>query len=257
MVRGSEGLPPGESWLLEAERERAATMRVPKRRAEYLTRRLAGKAAVAALLELPSDEATWARIGILNDPTGAPRAILDGTPPGLEVALTDRSGWAVCLVGPAPGALGVDLELIEPRSPGFLRDFLTPREQALVHACTGAGPSGCALAANLIWSAKESALKVLRTGLRSDPRTAEVTLADPVALRTSIEDGGAAPWSQLSVVTTTAGALPGYWRREGSFLVTVVTGPGTRPARPRALAGSQDLSRATPIDDWTALPGPS
>ena len=87
-------------------------------------------------------------------------------------------------------ALGCDLELVEPRSDRFVADYLTAAEQQLV---LGAGPERD-LVANLIWSAKESALKVLRVGLRRDTRSVEVTL-----------DG----WG--AVTGSGAAARPGRW----------------------------------------------
>lgn len=75
--------------------------------------------------------------------------------------------------------MGCDLELIEARIPGFVGDFFTATEQRLIDS----RPAGDErdMAANLVWSAKESALKVLRTGLRRDTRTLEVTVAAPRA----------------------------------------------------------------------------
>ena len=84
------------------------------------------------------------------------------SPAGVEVSLTDRAGWAVCLVWTEPRPVGCDLELAEPRSRAFVRDFFTEAERrAVAGAGRAAGPREVA---NLIWSAKESALKVLQTG---------------------------------------------------------------------------------------------
>jgi 4'-phosphopantetheinyl transferase superfamily len=53
-------------------------------------------------------------------------------------------------------AVGCDLELVEPSSPGFVRDFLTDIEQGYVAAQSDFDARDAA--ANLLWSAKESAL---------------------------------------------------------------------------------------------------
>ena len=53
--------------------------------------------------------------------------LVDGGEAGLDVSLTDRAGWAVCLVGSGFGRVGCDLEIVEPRSRGFVADFLTDR----------------------------------------------------------------------------------------------------------------------------------
>ncbi len=90
--------------------------------------------------------------------------------------MSDRAGWAVCLVGPAGGSaagtLGIDLEIIEPRTNAFVADFFTPAKWAYVDALNEVDRRH--EAANLIWSAKEAALKVQQVGLWVDTRTVEV-----------------------------------------------------------------------------------
>lgn len=247
MARGEPAIPPGDGWLSPQEATRAAGMRFTKRRTEYRLRRYAGKCAVAATLGLPEDPATLAGIAVLNRITGAPYVEVHGRSLGLDVSLTDRAGWAICLVGADLGAVGVDLEIVEPRSPGFVQDFLTPAEQDLVATAGRAGQADAA--ANLVWSAKEAALKVMRTGLRADTRTVDVQL-DPRAL---VPGAGRPDWQRLEVGSP-RGPLPGWWRREGLFVLTVVTGPGADARPPQAIDGSADLGSARPIETWRAHP---
>lgn len=252
---GEHEIPAGRGWLTDAEDARAASMRFTKRRTEYLLRRLAGKRAVAAAVGLPADPASLRRVGVLNRPSGAPLAQVDGRDLGLDISLTDRAGSAVCLVGRDLAAVGVDLEIAEPRSDGFIRDFLTAAEQDLVASMPDVASRDAA--ANLVWSAKESALKVLRTGLRADTRTVEVTLESPDGLTTDhpraeearAEEGR---WHRLTVGTV-AGPFPGWWRRDGVFLLTVAASSGLE-APPQALPGSVDLAAAEPIHSWIARP---
>jgi 4'-phosphopantetheinyl transferase len=245
LVRGESQVPQGQQWLTGTEAARASGMRFTKRRTEYLLRRYAGKCAVAAAVGHPGDPVSLGRIAVLNRMTGAPYVEVDGQPLGLDISLTDRAGWSVCLVGPDLGAVGVDLEIVEPRSDGFVRDFLTTAERDVV--ATAPGTDAHDAAANLIWSAKESALKVLRTGLRADTRTVEVVLEDPSGLST-----GAGQWQRLSVASG-AGRFPGWWRRDGVFLLTVVAAAGLAEP-PQVLPGSADLSQAEPIHSWVNQP---
>lgn len=173
LARAEAQLPDGCYWLTAAERGRAAAMRYTKRRADFLLGRWTLKLAVARALGWPEDPATLARIEGRTAADGAPELHVDGQPAQWGVSLTDRAGCAVCLVAAPQAPVGCDVELVEARSDAFVRGYLTEREARLVAA---AGPARDA-AANLIWSAKESALKVLRTGLRRDTRSVEVTLA--------------------------------------------------------------------------------
>ncbi len=170
LAGGEHDLPSGGAWLTSDEATRASGMPFTKRRTEYLLRRWVCKAAVAAVVGLPDDPLSLARIGVTNRPGGVPTVLVDGVETGLDVSLSDRAGWAVCLVGESVGRVGCDLEIVEPRSPRFMADFLTAAEQEYVAAQTAAERD---VASNVIWSAKESALKVLQTGLRRDTRSIE------------------------------------------------------------------------------------
>jgi 4'-phosphopantetheinyl transferase len=165
---------------------------------------------------------------------------VDGDEVGLDVSLSDRAGWAVCVLGRGLGRLGCDLEVVEPRSPGFVTDFLTAREQKYVAAQP---PVDRNRAANLIWSAKESALKVLQTGLRRDTRSVEVVVEDHPR-----EDG----WFRLEVCTVEGEVFPGWWRRAGSFLLTVAA-EAPLPT-PTVLPGSGHLDTARPVHSWVDHP---
>lgn len=248
LARGEVELPAEHGWMSEVEHRQAASIRFTKRRQEYLTRRWASKHAIATTLELaPSAGAvpaeTLRRIEVRNHPSGAPWVAVDGMPADIEMSLTDRAGWAVCLVGADPGIgrLGIDLEIAEPRSPGFIRDYLTEPEQIAVNR----HPAGEArdAAANLMWSAKEAALKVLQVGLRADTRTVEVTV-EP----TTRDDA----WGELHIAGRHGDEFHGWWRRDGEFLLTIATRVRIDP--PSAMGGSADLSRARPLHSWVDRP---
>lgn len=244
LARGEVELPGHDRWLSVREREHLATIRFRKRRQEYLTRRWAAKHAVVEALELaeagtPAAATVLATIEVRNRPSGAPWLAIGGEPAGVEISLTDRAGWAVCLVGrPAESEpLGIDLELVEPRTDRFVGDFFTEREQRWVRSLT-AGDARDA-AANLVWSAKEAALKVMQIGLRADTRTVEVTLDDALA------DGG---WSPLTVTGTAGDRFHGWWRRDHAFVLTLAARTAFAP--PEQLPGSADLAGAVPLHSW-------
>lgn len=238
LARGEHEVPAGDRWLTPAEAEWLATMRFRKRRTEYLLRRWVGKQAVSAVLGLPDDEPTAARIEVANRADGSPVVFLDGAQTIGCVSMSDRAGWAMCLVAEDRVDVGCDLELVEPRSDAFVADFLTPAEQDAVRE-TGTERD---VVANLLWSAKESVLKVLRTGLRRDTRSVEIRL-------------GAAPpgeWAPLTGRLAEGGELSGWWLRQGAFVLTVA-GDRALPA-PGALDPVPVLATATPVHSWLAEP---
>ena len=183
LVLGQDDCPGDDHWLGPAERDTVAAMAVARRRRDWRLGRWTAKRAIfahsAELGQLAaSRHATgFGRLEIRSAADGAPQAFFDGTPAPVSLSISHRAGRALCAVA-APGlAIGCDLELIEPRSAAFVRDFFTAEECSWVEA---APADQRALLANLIWSAKESALKVLRVGLGRDTRTVIADIPGPV-----------------------------------------------------------------------------
>jgi 4'-phosphopantetheinyl transferase len=245
LARGEGHLPADRSWLAGGELARVAGLRYAKRRTEYLVARWTAKETLARSLGLSRDRATLARIEGRNGVTGAPKAYLEERPLDLSISLTDRAGWAVCLVASGGGRVGCDLEMVEPRSQAFVRDYLTDDEQRFA----AAAPDDLAgdLVPNLFWSAKESALKVLRTGLRRDTRSVQVTVAE------ELRPGG---WAPLTVRTSEDAVFSGWWARFGDFLLTAVSDSAATPtmAPPAALEDPPALAGAEPTHSWLAPP---
>src|SRR5690242_8967751 len=125
-----DDVPSGLKWLSDLERERAARMRYAKRRTDYLLSRFTAKSALLGVLGIaePGDLTALTRVEIANASDGAPDPKVDGSAAPVSLSMTDRAGWAVCLLGPPGRSLGCDLELVEPRTELFIRDYLTPRE---------------------------------------------------------------------------------------------------------------------------------
>ena len=239
LARGEEHLPGDRSWLSWGEADYVDGKRYTKRRTEFLVARWTAKQALARVLSTPLTLAGLRRIEVRHAASGAPVACLDGEPVDLQISLTDRAGWAVCLVGAGSGRLGCDLELVEPRSDAFVRDYLTAAERRYVDAAPDVTARN--LAANLVWSAKESGLKVLTTGLRRDTRSVEVTATASVDA-----------WSHLTIRTAEGHEFPGWWRRFGEFILTVAAEEAL-PA-PTALEDPPLLAQAQPTHSWLQHP---
>jgi 4'-phosphopantetheinyl transferase len=232
-------MPAGDAWLSPREAAWVARMRFPKRRSEFRLGRWTAKTALALYLDRGRSVPELRAIEIDRAPDGAPAPIVDELPAEAYVTMTDRADQAVCLVGPPGTALGCDLELVEPRSDAFVADYLTPAEQRLVAGVDDTDGSGPDLLANLVWCGKESALKVLRTGLRRDTRSVEVSF--PAGPRV---DG----WAPMTVRASEGLVFPGWWQRFGVFVLTVAA---TSPfAPPTPLVEPPGLATAVPAHSW-------
>ena len=238
LSQGMNDAPADDVWLSALEAGYVSRLRFAKRRTEFRLGRWTAKLALARYLGLPRDGAELRRIVIDRAPDGAPAPIVDGRPAPAYITMTDRADQAVCLVGPRGTALGCDLELVEPRSEAFVRDYFTPAEQALYFGSAQDADTR-ALVANLVWCGKESALKVLRTGLRRDTRSVEVSFP------TRRAEGG---WQPMLVRAAEGTSFPGWWQRFGAFVLTVAA--ATPFAPPTALEEPPGLAAATPAESW-------
>jgi 4'-phosphopantetheinyl transferase len=164
-------VPAEKDWLAPAELLRIEGMRFLKRRRDYLLGRWTAKCALAAYLDWPTYADVLSDIDVGTAPSGAPTVMIRGERAQLVVSISHCSGQAICSVAHSGIALGCDLELVEPRSDAFLRDYFTAEEQEIVEA---APEPDRAWLVTLFWSAKESALKALQEGLRLDTRSVVV-----------------------------------------------------------------------------------
>ena len=236
---GLASIPGDDAWMDEFERTRIGSMRYAKRRSESLLSRHTAKTTLARSVGLEPGPDSLRRVTIRNAPDGAPEAYVDGADAGVVISMTDRADWAVCAVLHGSVRVGCDLELVERRSPAFIADYFTPAEQRT--AMDREGEERAELA-NLIWSAKESALKVLRTGLRRDTRSVEVRL----------EERNGEGWQGLSV-RSGSDHFPGWWIRYGEFLLTCVA--AQEIAEPASLVDPPPLAEAVPSHGWMQHPG--
>jgi 4'-phosphopantetheinyl transferase len=203
-------VPAGDDWLGDNERLVLAGLEVERRRADWRLGRWTAKAAIGARFSVP-----LARIEVLAAPDGAPEAWVDGDRAPVSISISHRAGRAMAAVADVPAVAGCDLELIEPRSGAFVRQWLAPAEQSLVSTCDQAQRD---LLVNLIWAAKEAGAKVRREGLRLDVCRAVVTAT-----------GSGAPgdrWRPLQVDWGDGlGRTAGWWRAEPRWVMTVAGEP--------------------------------
>ncbi|MCG6957562.1 MAG: 4'-phosphopantetheinyl transferase superfamily protein [Gemmatimonadetes bacterium] len=204
-------VPAVEGWLTDREAEVYRGLSFSRRAADWRLGRWVAKGAVAAALD--RDAAERRGIEVLASPGGAPvaRVVEPGSEVHVAVSLSHCGGLGFAAATHGRLRLGCDVEAIEPRSEEFVRDYFTADEQRWILAA-GADAS---FRANLLWSAKESALKALGEGLRMDTRSVEVEAVAPP---------GDSPdaWRPLAVEAPGGTSFPGLWRTEEGRVWTVV-----------------------------------
>lgn len=207
-----------ERFLSPEEDEKYQQFKFPKRRREWLLGRMAAK---HLLINSQAGFSTLSSrsFSIRNEPDGAPYFVTeDGKRlPGC-LSISHTRHLALCALTLA-GSLqvGVDLESIEPRFPAMVDDFFTPAEIESVRACP---PEQHDLLITLIWSAKESMLKVLRKGLRLDTRQVEIYLhSKEITDQLETSEGN---WLPLGARCHDCGRgiWSVAWRRMGDFILT-------------------------------------
>jgi 4'-phosphopantetheinyl transferase len=212
LLRCRADVPAGDGWLGPEERRVLAGLRIAPRRADWRLGRFTAKSAVGARLGVAPR-----RVQILAAGDGAPEAWVDGEHAPVSVSLSHRGGRALAVVAGAPAVVGCDLEVVEPRSAAFIRDWLAPAEQELLAACA---ETERARRANLLWSSKEAAAKVRREGLRLDVRHAVATPE-----WTEPREG----WRRLHVVWRDDVETAGWWWGDGSWVMTIAQDPSPAP----------------------------
>ena len=219
-------VPAGDEWLSGDECGVLAGLHVAKRRADWRLGRWTAKCAVASRLGIDDPRA----IEIRPAASGAPRAFVWGRPAGVAISISHSRDVGFCAVAEG-GAVGCDVEGIEPRSAAFLADYFSTDEQAIVLAAPAAVRDALV---TYLWSAKESVLKALEYGLRADLRSVHVASAE-------------SPSTAWTPFAASAGGrtFAGWGRIDGGMAWTVAPAAGL--TRLRLCANHKSCSRCSPV----------
>ena len=207
-------VPAENDWLSAGESACFSGLRFAKRRGDWRLGRWTAKCAVASFKNLPTDAQSLAQIEIRPAASGAPDVFIANKPATVVVSISHSSGAAICAVAMAGVELGCDQEVIEARSEAFIADYFTESEQALVARVCAAERSRLV---TLLWSAKESALKALREGLRLDTRSVTVS---PISGAFNLTG-----WSPLQVRYADGRNFHGWWQQGNGIVRTLVANP--------------------------------
>jgi len=216
LEQAADDLPSDDQWLDSHERQVQDGLHFRKRRCEWRLGRWTAKLAVAEFLGMATDDASLKVVGIRAASDGSPGVLLPSASLPVSLSLSHRDGISLCAVSGA-SALGCDLEVIEPHSRAFISDYFTAEEQ---HEIARVPETEARLLVTLFWSAKESALKALHTGLRLDTRSVSVRLP---------EWSAAGAWSPLEVRYRNARVFHGWWQHSEPFVRTILADPPPEP----------------------------
>jgi 4'-phosphopantetheinyl transferase len=215
LAQSGADVPEGDDWLSGGERAILAGMRFPKRRNDWRLGRWTAKQAISAYL--PNNARLLSSLEIRAAADGAPEAFCDDVPEHLVISISHSNGRSLCIVGPPAWAIGCDLEHLEMRDDSLAQDYFAAEE---IYFCKQAPDK--AIAVNLIWSAKESALKALRAGLRRDTRSILIRPADCVAAENSWN-----AWKGYCLESSRV--FYGWWRSDKDYIYTLASDWHTSP----------------------------
>lgn len=162
------------AWLSKDDLAALERLAVPKKRRERLAGRLAARGALAAMWpELALERLPAIAVTSDGPRAGQPYVILpDPWPPGREpgaappcISISHAGDGALAAASSLP--LGVDVDVVAPRDPGFLALAFTDAERSALPALAMDWALTAEGALALCWSAKEAVLKYLGAGLRA------------------------------------------------------------------------------------------
>ncbi len=210
LIQNLSDLPGDPHWLSAGEHARVAGFRFPKRRNDWILGRWTAKRALRSfLIQTGRHAPAYPEIEIRSAADGAPEPYMLGSPAPVALALSHSGELGFCAVAAPDIALGCDLEIVQTRDTVFIHDYLCDTEMALV---SSAPAERQPLITTLIWSAKESALKCLREGLRRDTRSVLVSLSGP----------GGSGWNRMTVLCRESSqTFYGWWRSSGERVQTI------------------------------------
>jgi 4'-phosphopantetheinyl transferase len=213
LTQNLSDVPEENDWLSESERIVLSGMRFPKRRNDWRLGRWTVKQAIRACQS--NRDPLLSSLEIRAAADGAPEAFRNGEPAGFCISISHSNSRSMCAVGMSGLAVGCDLELIEQREIKFFEDYFAPEEIDLLQK-TSAERN---LVAYLIWSAKETVLKILRQGLRRDTRSVLIhpDFSGP-------QDSWCA-WTGQCLETSRS--FSGWWRVDEGFVYSLA---GENPA---------------------------
>jgi len=206
LTQNLSDVPEGNDWLSAREKRLVSGLHFSKRRNDWRLGRWTAKSACRACL--PDVLPAMAQMEIIAAEDGGPDVFfVEGKPAPVSLSISHSNDRGFCVVSLHGFAVGCDVERIENQSIDFFDDYFTRDE---ISFCSQQTESIKPVACYLIWSAKESSMKILREGLRRDTRSIQIQADFPA------KEGGWNAWTGHCLVT--AKVFQGWWRYEDGFM---------------------------------------
>jgi phosphopantetheinyl transferase len=168
-------LSPGEISCLRS-------MKIPKRRLDFISGRIAGKRAVRRFIQMKGPSGAdgagpgFREIDIRRAASGAPRVFLNDAPGRMGISISHSPAFAASAVcaDNAYAGIGIDIERIEPRHDSFLEIAFRASEIRCIKSRSEQDPDRLHETATCYWSLKEAVLKSMGIGLNVDLKDIEI-----------------------------------------------------------------------------------
>lgn len=148
---------------------------VPQRQFQWLLGRVAAKDSIRAWLAARSGTDGMlhpAALLVANEESGQPVSVPpEGQTAVPRISLSHCEDRAVAIASEQP--VGIDIEIVRPREPGFVDSLCTNGERELLSAVCGEDDEAWSEWLSRLWSAKEAAGKLLGQGLNGSPHRIE------------------------------------------------------------------------------------
>lgn len=198
-------LPPSREVLTAKEQLYYETLRVPKRRSEWLGGRVALKKLIAK-----AEKVNLKQVEVLPNLEGKPTITVNGNSWEYAFSITHSHGVAVAAIDLQADFIGIDLEKIEHRIDAWKTGFFHQDE------LTGDGDDFL----TALWTQKEAVVKLLGTGLSVNSFDVRCIQGKVCFYATALEIYN--KLSRPQITLTTSSLLPG-------FMFTIAVGKtGTR-----------------------------
>jgi len=212
LTQNISNLPKNDVWLTPAEFGQLSKFKILRRKFDWKLGRWTAKTGIIEYLKKTSHTRRYPEIEIRPAADGAPEAYIGNRIASFTISLSHRSGTALCTIDPDGLCIGCDIEKVERRSAAFIEDYFTINEKDWT---LGGSDKDRIIFSNVIWSAKESALKMLREGLRLDTRLVEIQIKNH-------EAGG--DWETFRVNYKKGNrTFYGCWKMIADLVITIVS----------------------------------